>query len=167
MTAILQAPISPAWLENKNFNYMQWRTSHGGMEIGTVAVDGSGNATTAGYSPYGAMQVALSVGQTPSAWDTNLFPVTDFTVAPGGDYLTLTESQGTDTVFATQGGFFVVDNPNGSIISVPQAGSAAFDASNAGTYKAIAFTKTSSLDLDGGRPGAWSATPWTSPPAAC
>ena len=59
--------------------------------------------------------------------------------------MTLTQNGSTDTIFATQGGFFVVDNPNGSIISVPQAGSSAFDPSAAGTYKALAFAKTASM----------------------
>jgi len=145
VTAILKAPVSLGWLENQTFNYMQWRTSQGGMQIGSVSISGSGNTTTSSYWPYGAMQVALGVGQTPSAWSSNTFPATDFTADASGDFLTLTSGQGTDTIFATQGGFFVVDNPNGSIISVPQAGSSAFDPSAAGTYKALAFAKTASM----------------------
>jgi hypothetical protein len=145
VTAILQAPISLGWLESKNFNYMQWRTSLGGMGIGTVAIDGSGNASTEGYWPFGAMQVALGVGEDASAWSSNSFSVSDFSVDASGNFLTLTEGQGTDTVFATQGGFFVVDNPNGSIISVPQASSGAFDPGTAGTYKALAFFKNATM----------------------
>lgn len=145
VTAILQAPISMSWLEGKTFNFMQWRTSLGGMEVGTVAIDGSGTVNTSSYWPFGAMQVALSVGQTPSAWGSNTFPTTSFTASADGNSLALTDQNGTDTIFATQGGFFVVDNPNGSIISVPQAGSAGFSAGAAGTYQALAFTKNATL----------------------
>jgi ribosomal protein L21E len=55
VTAILKAPVSLGWLENQTFNYMQWRTSQGGMQIGTVSINGSGNTTTSSYWPYGAM----------------------------------------------------------------------------------------------------------------
>ena len=150
VTAILKAPISLSWLENQTFNYMQWRTSQGGMQIGSVSINGSGNTTTSSYWPYGAMQVALNVGQAPSAWSLNRFPATDFTVDASGNFLTLTSGQGTDTIFATEGGFFVVDNPNGSIISVPQASSGAFDPANAGTYSALAFTKTAAMGSGSG-----------------
>jgi hypothetical protein len=146
VTAILQAPISPAWLEGQNFNYMQWRTSIGGMSVGNVTVDGSGLVSHAGYWPFGAMQASLqSLGYpSDSTWDpVTTFQATDCVPDASGTSMTMPDqSGGTDTIFGTQGGFFVVDMANGSLIAVPQAASTAFDPSTAGTYQALAFSKT-------------------------
>jgi hypothetical protein len=144
VTAILQAPISLSWLESKNFNYMQWRTADGGMEIGNVAIDASGNVVHNGYWPYGNMLQAMnsSGNQSSAPFQTGTFVASNFTADPSGHFMTLADTGGADTIFATQGGFFVVDMANGSLISVPQAASSAFDPATAGTYRALAFNKT-------------------------
>jgi hypothetical protein len=54
ITAVESGQISVATWANHNYNYMQFRTSSGGLEIGTVAIDASGTATVQHYWPYGA-----------------------------------------------------------------------------------------------------------------
>lgn len=145
VTAILKAPISMSWLQNKKFNYVQWRTNDGGMEVGSVSIDGSGNVFHQGYWPYGDLMT--SWGQTggqnsSSPFQSGSFNANLFTADPSGNFLTLVEGPGAvDTIFATQGGCFVVDMSNGSLIGVPQAASTAFDATFAGSYKALCFNK--------------------------
>jgi ribosomal protein L21E len=146
VTAILKAPISLSWLQNKKFNYMQWRTSDGGMEIGSVSIDGTGNVSHQGYWPFG--DLTTSWGQTGGTnsnapFQGGTFDAKLFTADPSGNFLTLDEggTNGKDTIFATQGGCFVVDMTNGSLIGVPQAASTTFDATFAGSYKALCFNK--------------------------
>lgn len=142
VTGLLQAPIALGGLEGKTYNYMQWRVSQGGMDLGTVAIDASGNASHTSYWPYGAMQAQLGMNQSPDVFSTGSFSAASFLPSANGNYLTLADQGGgVDTIFATQGGFWVVDMDNGSMVSVPQASSSAFDPSTAGTYAALAFTK--------------------------
>jgi hypothetical protein len=150
ITAIQQAPVSLDWLKGQTFNYMQWRVTQGGLNVGTVAIDASSNVATTSYWPYGQMQLDLGVGQNASGWSSNNFSAGSFSADPSGHFLSLTEDGSTDTLFATQGGFFVVDNPNGSIISVPQTGTSGFAAGSAGSYRALAFTKTAAMGTGSG-----------------
>jgi hypothetical protein len=48
ITAIETAPASINTFAGRNFNYIQFRTTTGGIEIGTVTVDASGNITHGG-----------------------------------------------------------------------------------------------------------------------
>jgi hypothetical protein len=45
ITAIESVPTSITNLAGQNFNYMQWRTSSGGLEIGNVSIASSGDHT--------------------------------------------------------------------------------------------------------------------------
>jgi hypothetical protein len=146
VTAILKAPISLGWLESKKFNYMQFRTNDGGMEVGSVSIDANGNVYHQGYWPYGDLMTQCGqTGGTHSAspFQNGIFDATLFAADPSGNFLTLNEGggNGTDTIFATQGGCFVVDMSNGSMVGMPQAASSAFDASFAGSYRALCYDK--------------------------
>lgn len=146
VTAILKAPISLGWLQSKKFNYMQFRTNDGGMEVGSVSIDANANVYHQGYWPFG--DLITSWGQTggsnsASPFQNGTFDAKLFTADPSGNFLTLDEggTNGKDTIFATQGGCFVVDMTNGSMVGVPQAASTAFDATYAGSYKALCYNK--------------------------
>ncbi len=58
---------------------------------------------------------------------------------PSGNFLTLAEGGGTDYIFGTSTGVFVVDTANGAILGFQKTASKAFDASFAGTYKAVFY----------------------------
>jgi hypothetical protein len=52
ITAVESGPISLSTFANHSYNYMSFRTSYGGLEIGSVSI-GSTSATNTNYWPYG------------------------------------------------------------------------------------------------------------------
>lgn len=135
ITAIETAPASINTFAGRSFNYIQFRTSSGGIELGTVSVDVSGNISHGGYWPYGVVnqQNMFSGGS---------FPASSVVEDPSGHFFTIHESDGSkDIVFGTQNGMFAVDTGNGTILSQPKAASKAFIAANTGTYTGIFYEK--------------------------
>ena len=136
ITAIETAPASINTFAGRNFNYVQFRTSTGGIELGTVTVDGSGNITHASYWPFGVIGAG-------SSFNSGSFPASSVTEDSSGNFFTIAESGGSqDYVFGTQNGFFAVDTGAGTILSEPKAASKDFDATKAGTYTAIYYQKS-------------------------
>ncbi|HTS38380.1 MAG TPA: hypothetical protein VMH04_22085 [Candidatus Solibacter sp.] len=136
ITAVESAPASINTFAGGNFNYIQFRTSTGGIEIGTVSVDSSGNITHGGYWPFGV----ISQG---NMFNSGYFPASSVTEDASGNFFVINENDGSqDTVFGTQNGLFAVDTGAGAILSQPKASSKSFVASNAGTYKAVYYEKS-------------------------
>ncbi len=129
--------ISPTTWANQNFNYMQFRTAAGGMEVGSANMDAQGNVSISHYSPFGD-----SSGQ--SSFGGGSFSASNFVTDPSGAFMTLPDDSGggSDYVFGTPGGVFAVDTNNGAIIGLKKAASKTFDPAVAGTYKAIYYQKT-------------------------
>ena len=137
VTAVDKGTISTATWAGHGYNYMQFRTSSGGVEVGSAIVDAQGNVSVTGYWPYG------SIGQGTGAFNIGNFDASTFHADPSGTFLTIAENNGTsDYVFGTPNGIFAVDTPNGAILGLKKAASKNFDASFAGTYKAIYYQKT-------------------------
>jgi len=128
VTAVDKGTISTATWAGHGYNYMQFRTSSGGVEVGSAIVDAQGNVSVTGYWPYG------SIGQGIGA--------STFHADPSGTFLTIANNGTSDYVFGTSNGIFAVDTPNGAILGLKKAASKNFDASFAGTYKAIYYQKT-------------------------
>jgi hypothetical protein len=136
ITAIETAPASINTFAGRKFNYIQFRTTTGGIEIGTVTVDASGNITHGGYWPFGV----ISQG---SMFNSGYFPASSVVEDPSGDFFTIHETGGHDDyIFGTQNGFFAVDTEGGTILSEPKAASKDFDPTTAGTYKALFYKKS-------------------------
>jgi len=139
ITAVESGPISLSTFANQKFNYMQFRTTSGGLEVGSITIGASSGQTTS-YWPYGA----VTAGADP-AFHNGTQDFTSVVEAPSGTYLTQTQpaSQGggSDYIFGTANGFFIVDTPNGSIMGLPKAASPDFDPSTAGTYNAMFYKK--------------------------
>lgn len=133
--AILKAPIAKSDLAGASYNYMQFRTSSGGMEIGGVGMDESSSIATNGYWPYGGANGMDSFHH--GYFDGSLVQED-----PTGNYLYGPDDGGNTYIFGTQGGFLAVDTPNGSIICLPQQPSKDFDPAWAGTYNAMLYQKT-------------------------
>ena len=156
ITAIESVPASINTFAGKNFNYIQFRTSTGGIEIGTVSVDGSGDITHASFWPFGVFDSSQS-------FNSGSFPASAVTEDASGNFFTITEQNSAqDYVFGTQNGLFAVDTGNGTILSQPKASSKDFNATNAGTYKAIYYEKSNAMtgqnNQESGTPSEGTAT---------
>ncbi len=148
--------ISPTTWANQNFNYMQFRTAAGGMEIGSATMDAQGNVSISHYWPYGD-----SSGQ--SAFGGGSFSASNFVPDPSGAFMTMSEGGGSpDYVFGTPGGVFAVDTNNGAIIGLKKAASKTFNPAVAGTYQAIYYQKTGAAtgqgNVETGTPSLGNAT---------
>lgn len=139
VVAVESGPISLSNFEGNTYNYMQFRTTAGGVEAGSVAISASGTGTDSSYWPFGAL-TAINGGQSP--YNSGTIPINGATEDPSGTFLTFTDSGQTISVFGTASGTFIVDTPNGTIFGMQQATTKAFDPSVAGTYHAIYYSKT-------------------------
>ncbi len=136
ITAVQQGQISVATWAGHAFNYMQFRTASGGLEIGSARLDGQGNVSISGYWPYGS----ISQG---NAFNQNGFSASSFQPDPSGTFLKIPDNNGAfDYVFGTGNGIFAVDTPQGAVLGLKKTASKNFDPSFAGTYKAIYYQKT-------------------------
>ncbi len=138
ITAVTEASISLDTWKNQKYNYIQFRTSSGGMEVGSVSLDAQGNATVSHYWPYGA----LNTMDPSQAFGGSTMLGSDFHNGPTGTYLTLTEDNGgTSYIFGTANGVFAVDTTNGAILGFEKAATKDFDPTVAGTYNAVYYLK--------------------------
>ncbi|MGC2022476.1 MAG: hypothetical protein WA654_15545 [Candidatus Sulfotelmatobacter sp.] len=70
VTAVESGQISLATFEGQAYNYMQFRTASGGVDVGSVNINAQGTGTTSSYWPFGrstAITIPLST-QTLSTW---------------------------------------------------------------------------------------------------
>ncbi len=150
ITAIEATPASIDTFAGRNFNYIQFRTSTGGVDVGAVTVDAEGNVQHSGYWPYGILS-------SDGPFDSGTFSASSVTEAPSGDYFTITEGDGeTSYAFGTANGLFAVDTANGTILALPKASAKTFDSANAGTYTAVLYEKANAQT---GQNNAESGTP--------
>ncbi len=139
VTSIDSQVNTVAGVANKNYNYMQFRTNSGGLEIGHVSMGSAAQITSAGYWPYGNLSTP------PDAFHpANTFPglpVPD--AATGALKLTIIDSgiSSDNYIFATSSGLLAVDTGNGSLICLQEASTSAMSASSAGTYRALSYGK--------------------------
>jgi hypothetical protein len=139
VTAVESGPISLATFEGQSYNYMQFRTSSGGVDVGSVNINAQGTGSTSSYWPYGALN-----SDNNSAFNSNSLDVAAAVLDPSGSFLTIPDpgSSGVfDYVFGTANGIFAVDTQNGAILGLKKAASASFDPSSAGTYNGIYYKK--------------------------
>jgi hypothetical protein len=155
ITAVENAPSTIDTFAGRKFNYLQFRTAAGGMELGTITIDAQGNIQHGGYWPFGVFSQSLFHGGS--------FSASSIQEDASGNFFSINESNGSsDYVFGTQSGFFVVDTGNGTILGLPQAASKSFDSSHAGTYTAIFYQKagaqTGQGNIETGTPSEGKAT---------
>lgn len=138
ITAVQSSPITIATWANHSYNYMQFRTNSGGMEIGSATLNAVGDIAISHYGPYGAMN------DPNGSFGGGTFDHTFLQNDPAGTFLKMANDSGTgfDYIFGTPNGVFAVDNSNGSILGLQKAASKNFDPTWAGTYKAIFYQKT-------------------------
>ena len=138
ITAVETGPISMSTFSSKSYNYIQFRTAAGGLEVGSVSIAGN-TGTNSSYWPYGYFNQGSG-----GAFNSGTLDFSQVKEASDGTYMSGPDGgggTGNDYVFGTASGFFLVDTPNGSIIGLPKAASSAFDPNVAGTYNGIFYEK--------------------------
>jgi hypothetical protein len=136
ITAVESAPATILDFAGKDFNYIQFRTAAGGVEIGSVSIDAQGNIQHDGYFP---MALIWGNGQ---YFGSGTIAASSITEDPSGNSFTINEQDSSkDVVFGTQNGLFAVDTGNGTILGLPKSTSKDFSAASAGTYKGIYYEK--------------------------
>jgi hypothetical protein len=138
VTSINKETTTVADIAGHSYNYMQFRTNSGGMEIGCVQIDNSGAIDAQGYWPYGS--TTGTPEPFPSAGSGEGIPAGE-NDAETGAVKVHEAGEGDFYIFRTTGGFFAVDTPNGAIIGLQQASGTAFKPSDAGIYKAVIYMK--------------------------
>lgn len=143
ITAIESATVTTDVFKDKNYNYMQFRTNSGGIEVGHVTCDSSGNITPNHYWPYGA----FNGNGANEVFGGSTMPSAGLTANADHSALMMTQVDNghteTDYIFATTGGFLAVDTPNGAIVCMQSRTSGNFDAATmAGSYQAILYKKS-------------------------
>jgi hypothetical protein len=141
ITAVESGPISLSTWGGKKYNYLEYRTQGGGVEVGSVAVDAQGGVTGVSYRPYGATIQGPGAG----AFSTLAIPDGQLKIDQSGTFFTLAVQGQTNHIFGTANGQFIVDTPSGSILGLAQAASTAFDPLTAGTYNTQFYTKTNAF----------------------
>jgi len=136
ITAVESGQISEATVAGHAYNYMQFRTAAGGLEVGSVKINAQGVGGNSSYWPFGALN------QNGGAFHTGAIDLSQAQEDSSGTYMTIPDQNGTDYIFGTANGIFAVDTPNGAILGLQKAVSKDFDPAFAGTYKAIYFQKT-------------------------
>ncbi len=142
ITAVESGPISLATFENRSYNYMQFRTAAGGLEVGSIAVDAQGIGANSSFWPYGSYNGG---NQSHSPFNTGTIDIGQAQLDSTGTFLKMAEpgnGGGSDYIFGTADGIFAVDTTNGAILGLKQAATKDFDPTVAGSYKAIFFQKT-------------------------
>ncbi|HWY21588.1 MAG TPA: hypothetical protein VNX26_10235 [Candidatus Acidoferrum sp.] len=160
ITAVESGPISMATFAGHSYNYMQFRTSSGGLEVGSVTINPQGLGSNSSYWPFGSFNQGNQSG---SPFNSGTIDLTQAKPDPSGTFLTVTEQgSGVDYIFGTENGVFAVDSPNGAILGLKKAASKDFDPSFAGTYKAIYYQKngasTGMNNVETGTPSLGNAT---------
>ncbi len=138
ITAVESGPISLSNFSGNSYNYIQFRTQFGGLEVGTVSISGS-TGTNSSYWPYGYFNQGSG-----GAFNASTMDFSGLTEDASGTFVSGTipgSGGGTDTIFGTASGFFIVDSPSGSIIGLPKAATSAFDPTVAGTYNGVFYEK--------------------------
>jgi hypothetical protein len=138
ITAVESGPISMSTFASHSYNYMQFRTASGGLEVGSVTI-GQTSGQNSSYWPYGA----LNSGQN-SPFNSGTLDFSAMQEDASGTFFYGPDGgggNGNDYIFGTAGGFFIVDTPNGSLLGLPKAATKSFDPTVAGSYSAIYYQK--------------------------
>lgn len=136
VTALIRQTTTVASISGKDYNYMQFRTGGGGMEVGHISISEDG-ITAGGYYPTGVRDDNAF----PSAADTEPMPFGEPDEATGALIVHDEAENSNAYIFSTSDGLFAIDLPNGAIVAMEEASEIIFDTAKAGTYRGLAFSK--------------------------
>ena len=157
ITAVESGPISMGTFANNSYNYMQFRTASGGLEVGSVTI-GATSGQNSSYWPYGNLNPMQN-----SPFNNGTLDFSAMKEDASGTFISGADGGGgSDYLFGTAGGFFIVDTSNGSILGLKKAATKNFDPTVAGTYSAIYYQKlnaaTGQGNVETGTPSLGQAT---------
>lgn len=161
VTAVESGQISLTTFEGQAYNFMQFRTAAGGLNVGSVNVGTDGTGSTSTFSPYQSYNSGYQGG---SPFNSGILEMATAQLDPSGTFLKILDPDGTnyDYVFGTANGIFAVDTQNGAILGLKKAASKNFDPTTAGTYKALYYQKnnatTGAGNVETGTPSMGNAT---------
>src|SRR5579862_497982 len=114
ISAVESGQISLATFEGQAYNFMQFRTAAGGLNIGSVNVGTDGTGSTSTFSPYQSYNQGNQGG---SPFNSGTLEMATAQLDPSGTFLKILDPDGTnhDYVFGTANGIFAVDTQNGAI----------------------------------------------------
>lgn len=138
ITALRTTPFALASLVEHQYNYLQFRTTSGGPEAGSLVIDARGDVSLSGYRP----RTEWGMGSKSSAFTRAFISAAQFQEDSSGTFLKVADAQGGfDYVFGMAGGVFVVDTANGAILAFKKAASKNFDPAFAARYQAVYYEK--------------------------
>lgn len=161
ISAVESGQISLATFEGQAYNFMQFRTASGGLNVGSVNVGTDGTGSTSTFSPYQSYNQGNQGG---SPFNSGTLEMATAQLDPSGTFLKILDPDGTnyDYVFGTANGIFAVDTQNGAILGLKKAASKNFDPTVAGTYKGLYYQKTNATtgagNVETGTPSMGNAT---------
>jgi hypothetical protein len=99
VTAVQTSKVNAATFARQKYNYMQFRTSQGGVSIGAATMDAQTNVTTSSYWPFGEQNQQ-------GAFNSSSFLSSGFQEDPSGTFIEIPSSEGPPS--------YVFGTPNGS-----------------------------------------------------
>jgi hypothetical protein len=142
VTAVASTPISIADALNQHFNYIQFRASQGGIEIGTVGMDSQGNISISSYWPFGNYYMGIP-------FHAGTFVGSSIQVDPSGNFLKVTDGAGQVSYVFGTADEFIADRPDGTMLGFRKAANKNFDPTFSGTYVSNVFTKSAASSSQG------------------
>jgi hypothetical protein len=141
VTAVASTPITIADAVDQSFNYIQFRTSQGGIQIGSTGMDSQGNISVSTYWPFGAYYLGVP-------FQESVFPGASVQADPSGNFLKVVDGAGVSYVFGTADDF-IADRPDGTMLGFRKAATKDFDPKFTGTYATSVYEKLAASSNQG------------------
>jgi hypothetical protein len=138
ITALDSGQIALGTFAGQGFNTMQFRTTDGGIDVGSMTVDAQGLASQTTYRPIDTL------GGTLSGFSGSTLDLGRAMPDRSGTFLSIANGANTEYVFGTANGSLAIDTTSGAVLGLQQAAAKDFDPASAGTYTALYYEKTGS-----------------------
>jgi hypothetical protein len=141
ITAVASTPITIADAFNQSFNYIEFGTSQGGIQIGSTGMDSQGNISLSTYWPFGAYYLGFP-------FQESTFPGASVQADPSGNFLKVVDGAGVSYVFGAADEF-IADRPDGTMLGFRKAATKDFDPTFTGTYATSVYEKSDASSNQG------------------
>jgi len=142
VTSVASTPISIADAVNQNFNYIQFRTSQGGVEIGTAGMDSQGNISVSSYWPFGDYYLGIP-------FQAGTYVGSEIQADPSGTFLKVVDGAGQVSYIFGTANEFIADRPDGTMLGFQKTTTKDFDPTFSGTYSTTVYQKVAASSNQG------------------